>query len=116
MGLGNRMMESILLFDSIVNSRWFLKTSIILFMNKIDLFKEKLPHSPLEKHFPDYKGGADLNKAAKYVLWRFNQVNRAHLHLYPHLVQATDTSNMEIVLKAVEETISQNALRDSGVV
>jgi guanine nucleotide-binding protein subunit alpha len=24
-----------------------------------------------------------VNKAAKYLLWRFNQVNRAHLNLYP---------------------------------
>ena len=25
----------------------------------------------------------DVNRAAKYLLWRFNQVNRAHLNLYP---------------------------------
>ena len=29
------------------------------------------------------EGGIDVNKAAKYLLWRFNQVNRAHLNLYP---------------------------------
>ena len=32
-----------MLFESIVNSRWFLRTSIILFMNKVDLFKLKIP-------------------------------------------------------------------------
>lgn len=32
----NRMQESLALFDSICNSRWFVKTSIILFLNKID--------------------------------------------------------------------------------
>jgi guanine nucleotide-binding protein subunit alpha len=29
---------------------------MILFLNKIDLFEKKLPNSPLEKYFPDYKG------------------------------------------------------------
>jgi hypothetical protein len=39
-------------------------------------------------------GGADINKAAKYILWRFTQTNRARLSIYPHLTQATDTSNV----------------------
>jgi len=79
----NRMMESLVLFDSVVNSRWFMRTSIILFLNKVDLFKQKLARSPLGNYFPDYSGGNDVNRAAKYLLWRFNQVNRAHLNLYP---------------------------------
>lgn len=28
-------------------------------------------------------GGPDVNKAAKYILWRFNQTNRAKLNVYP---------------------------------
>ncbi|KAK1479313.1 guanine nucleotide-binding protein alpha-3 subunit [Colletotrichum cuscutae] len=111
----NRMMESLLLFDSVVNSRWFMRTSIILFLNKVDIFKQKLGRSPLGNYFPDYSGGDDVNKAAKYLLWRFNQVNRAHLNLYPHLTQATDTSNIRLVFAAVKETILNNALRDSGI-
>jgi guanine nucleotide-binding protein G(i) subunit alpha len=79
----NRMVESLVLFDSVVNSRWFARTSIILFLNKVDLFKQKLSRSPLATFFPDYSGGSDVNRAAKYLLWRFNQVNRAHLNLYP---------------------------------
>ena len=80
------MMESLVLFDSIVNSRWFMRTSIILFLNKVDLFKVKLGRSPLGKYFPDYSGGNDVNRAAKYLLWRFNQVNRVPLNLYPQYV------------------------------
>jgi len=48
-GSQNRMAESLVLFESVINSRWFLCTSIILFLNKIDVFKNKLPkvRSPL---------------------------------------------------------------------
>ncbi|KAK4054921.1 Guanine nucleotide-binding protein alpha-2 subunit [Microbotryomycetes sp. JL201] len=111
----NRMNESLVLFESVINSRWFLRTSIILFLNKIDLFKAKLPKVPLEKYFPEYTGGPDVNKGAKYILWRFTQLNRARLSIYPHLTQATDTSNIRLVFAAVKETILQNALRDSGI-
>ncbi|SCV68539.1 BQ2448_660 [Microbotryum intermedium] len=111
----NRMNESLVLFESVINSRWFLRTSIILFLNKIDLFKAKVPKIPLEKYFPEYTGGADVNKGAKYILWRFTQLNRARLSIYPHLTQATDTSNIRLVFAAVKETILQNALRDSGI-
>lgn len=120
-----------MLFDSVVNSRWFMRTSIVLFLNKVDLFRAKLTKSPLSNYFPDYSGGNDVNRAAKYLLWRFNQVNRANLNLYPQyvchpdasgtlltpfsLTQATDTSNIRLVFAAVKETILQNALKDSGI-
>lgn len=91
----NRMMESLLLFDSVVNSRWFMRTSIILFLNKVDIFKQKLVRSPMANYFPDYSGGNDVNKAAKYLLWRFNQVNRAHLHLYPQYVYGSCSLHLE---------------------
>ncbi|KAF8872817.1 heterotrimeric G-protein alpha subunit, GPA3-like protein [Infundibulicybe gibba] len=112
----NRMVESLILFESVVNSRWFLRTSIILLLNKIDEFKNKLPKVPLERYFPEYTGGADINKAAKYILWRFMQTNRARLSVYPHLTQATDTRNIHLVFSAIKETILQNALKDSGII
>ncbi|KAG9310528.1 guanine nucleotide binding protein, alpha subunit [Chiua virens] len=127
----NRMAESLILFESVINSRWFLRTSIILFLNKIDVFKTKLPKVPLERYFPEYSGGADLSKAAKYILWRFMQTNRARLSVYPQyvsnlysldwlmlaisLTQATDTTNIRLVFAAVKETILQNALKNSGI-
>ncbi|KAK0190316.1 heterotrimeric G-protein alpha subunit, GPA3-like protein [Armillaria mellea] len=111
----NRMAESLVLFESVINSRWFLRTSIVLFLNKSDVFKKKIPKIPLERYFPEFPGGKDINKAAKYILWRFMKANRARLSVYPHLTQATDTTNVRLVFVAVKETILQNALKDSGI-
>ncbi|KZT27182.1 heterotrimeric G protein alpha subunit [Neolentinus lepideus HHB14362 ss-1] len=111
----NRMEESLVLFESVINSRWFLRTSIILFLNKIDVFKAKIPKVPLAKYCPEYAGGSDLNKATKYILWKFMQANRAGLSVYPHVTQATDTYNIQRVFAAVKETILQLALKDSGI-
>jgi len=111
----NRLLESMILFESVVNSRWFLRTSIILLLTNIDVFKQKIPKVPLEKYFPEYTGGSDINKAAKYILWKFMQANRARLSVYPHLTQVTDATNIRLVFSAVKETILQNTLKDSGI-
>lgn len=44
------------LFDSICNNKWFTDTSIILFLNKKDLFEEKIKKSPLTICYPEYTG------------------------------------------------------------
>jgi len=111
----NRMAESLILFESVMNSPWFSGTPIILFLNKIDVFKAKLSKVPLERYFPEYSGGADINKAAKYILCKFMQTNRACLSVFPHLTQATDAMGVRIVSAAVKETILQKALNGSDI-
>jgi guanine nucleotide-binding protein subunit alpha len=111
---GNKMLESLLIFDSVVNSRWFMRTSIVLLLCNLGLFRQKLGRSPLSKYFPDYSGGNDVNSALKYILRRFNQVNRACLNMYPHVTDNYQDVSI-IVFSAVKETILQNALRDSGI-
>ena len=50
------MQESLKLFDSICNNKWFGDTSIILFLNKKDLFEEKILRSTLTICFSEYAG------------------------------------------------------------
>ncbi len=52
----NRMDESLKLFDEICNSKWFADVNIILFLNKSDIFAEKIKKVDLNVCFPDYKG------------------------------------------------------------
>jgi guanine nucleotide-binding protein G(i) subunit alpha len=98
----NRMQEALTLFDSICNSRWFIKTSIILFLNKIDRFKEKLPTSPMKNYFPDYEGGEDYALACDYILNRFVSLNQHETkQIYTHFTCATDTTQIRFVMAAV---------------
>lgn len=112
----NRMEEALTLFDSICNSRWFVKTSIILFLNKIDLFKEKLPISPIQKYFPEYMGGTDYDAACEYFLDRFVSLNQSDVkQVYTHFTCATDTTQIKFVMAAVNDIIIQTNLRDCGL-
>ncbi|KAI9491619.1 guanine nucleotide-binding protein subunit alpha [Zychaea mexicana] len=112
----NRMQEALTLFDSICNSRWFVKTSIILFLNKIDIFKEKLPKHPLVESFSDFKGSNTYDDASEYILNRFVSLNQSDTkQIYTHFTCATDTKQIKFVMAAVNDIIIQNNLRDVGL-
>merc|ERR1711916_159161 len=50
-----RMDEAVLLFDEICNSKFFKQTSMILFLNKRDLFREKLLKVPIKVSDGDHE-------------------------------------------------------------
>lgn len=109
------MFESFVLFEQIVNSAWFQRTSIILFLNKIDIFKRKLLISPLSNYFTDYNEGSDFETAAEFLKSKFLALNYSKLNIYPHLTCATDTRNIEHVFSTVKETILSRALKETGI-
>lgn len=112
----NRMIESLKLFDSIVNNEWFTDTSVILFLNKKDLFEEKIPYSPLTLCFPDYSGPMVFDAASSFVKQKYLQRNNnENKEVYVHLTCATDTQNIDFVFKAVTNTIIQANLKKSGL-
>ncbi|KAA3675398.1 guanine nucleotide-binding protein G(i) subunit alpha, partial [Paragonimus westermani] len=103
----NRMAESMKLFDSICNNSWFRDTSMLLFLNKRDLFKEKIGHSPLSICFPEYRGANTYEEAGFYIQHKFEALNRheATKEIYTHFTCATDTSNMQFVFESVTDVI-----------
>jgi len=112
----NRMTEALTLFDSICNSRWFLKTSFILFLNKIDIFKDKIIRSPIAQSFPEFTGGTDFDQACEFFLGKFNSLNQSESkQVYCHFTCATDTDQIKFVMAAVNDIIVQNNLRDCGL-
>lgn len=64
----NRMHESLKLFREVCNSRWFVDTPMILFLNQNDLFMEKIQHTDLKVCFPEYSGGLHYENAVFNML------------------------------------------------
>ncbi|KAI0046293.1 putative guanine nucleotide-binding protein alpha-3 subunit [Auriscalpium vulgare] len=115
---GAGLEDSLALFENVVNSRWFQRTSVLLVLTKLQLLKEKLPTVPLEKYAPDYEGGVDFYKAAKYILSRYKSRNHALLSIYPAIVEAADpkeTHFKRLMFVTVKETILRNALSNASV-
>jgi GTPase SAR1 family protein len=113
----NRIVEALNLFEEICNSRWFRETSMILFLNKRDLFAEKIATVPLDLYFPDYKGGADIEAARAYMQEQFESKNRnPDKQIYTHVTCATDTHNIAAVFNAVKDIIIRKSLNEAGLV
>jgi guanine nucleotide-binding protein subunit alpha len=73
----NQMQEALMLFESISNSQWFIRTALILFLNKMDLFKAKLRSCPIPRYFPDYSGDpTDTKAASQFFQSKFKGLNR----------------------------------------
>eukprot|EP00026_Physarum_polycephalum_P007801 Phypoly_transcript_07868.p1 GENE.Phypoly_transcript_07868~~Phypoly_transcript_07868.p1 ORF type:complete len:351 (+),score=59.62 Phypoly_transcript_07868:171-1223(+) len=113
----NRMHESLQLFKELCNTKWFMNTSFILFMNKKDIFEEKIKRVPLTVCFPDYSGEQNFQAASAYISERFLELNdNKHKTIYAHMTCATDTTNIIIVFNAVRDIILNKTLIKIGVV
>jgi len=112
----NRLEEALNLFENICNSRWFSLTSIILFLNKKDIFAEKIKSIPLSKAFPDYTGGSDYDSACAFLEQEFLNRNHYRKPIYCHVTCATDKKNIEVVFNGVKDIVVRGALETAGLV
>ena len=113
----NRITEALNLFEEISNSRWFRETSMILFLNKRDLFAEKINKKPLAQYFPDYTGDGSYDSSCQYMRELFESKNRnVDKQVYTHVTCATDTENVSAVFNAVKDIIIRKSLNEAGLV
>lgn len=115
----NRMVEALDLFESICNNSFFKDSSIILFLNKRDLFQAKLEKSPIEatEAFSDYKGRPNnYDDGVDYFLKKFLARKKGNHEstVYHHCTCATDTKNVRVVFDSCKEIILKGNMKDSG--
>jgi guanine nucleotide-binding protein G(o) subunit alpha len=94
----NRMVEALELFRSICNNRAFANTSVMLFLNKKDIFEEKLQYSDIasQRPFADYGGPPkDFNNGVLYFIEKFKDclINDEITDSFIQACTATDTNN-----------------------
>ncbi|XP_060799053.1 guanine nucleotide-binding protein subunit alpha-12a isoform X1 [Neoarius graeffei] len=110
----NRLVESMNIFETIVNNKLFSNVSIILFLNKMDLLVEKVAKVSISKHFPDFRGDPQrLEDVQNYLVQCFKRKRRNRSKpLFHHFTTAIDTENIRFVFHAVKDTILQENLKD----
>ena len=106
----NRMKEALSLFESVVKNVHFAETSIMLFLNKKDIFAEKIQYSDIAatSHFSDYAGPPkDFDHGVLYFIQKFeeNLEEEEFNDSFIHVTCATDTTNMEFVLDSTRTMI-----------
>jgi len=112
----NRMTEALNLFDETCHSRWFHNTNMMLFLNKRDLFNEKIKKVPLTVHFPEYKGKNEYEEGVEFLREKFESKNKnGDRHIYTHVTCATDTDNVQAVFNATKDIIIRSSLQSAGL-
>jgi len=114
----NAMHESLLLFDEIINSRWFKGTSMILFLNKSDLFEVKIKKKSLKICFPEYDGDNSYNNAISYIKQQFTDVSpkNSARQIYAHVTCATNEQDVIRVFKDVQHIAVAGSLQRGGLI
>lgn len=118
----NRLQESIDLYKTLVNSRWFQKSSFIVFLNKVDVLETKIENTDLNNFFPEYDGPkGDSGQARKFILQKFEDARADKSRLvYSHYTCVTasiweSTESVQFVFAAVRDTILMNNLIEVNI-
>ncbi|KAJ7244613.1 heterotrimeric G-protein alpha subunit, GPA2-like protein [Mycena haematopus] len=106
----NQMQDAMTIWDSICHSQWFKQTSIILFLNKNDLFETKIQTSDIKSFFPDFDAPPhDAAAGRDYFKRRFGRLaqkagraQEREREIYIHITTATDTELLRVIMTAVE--------------
>jgi GTPase SAR1 family protein len=115
----NRMKESLDLFEFICTHESFYDRrrnqakGIILFLNKRDLFEEKLKVKPITEcaQFQGYGGDNSYKQCYEYIEEQYRKKNpHSFRSIYPHATCATDTGTMRHVFDSCRASILQAIL------
>lgn len=125
---GNRLIDSITLFEEICTSPWFRDSSFLLFLNKSDVFRNKIRQVPITVCFENYKGDPhDFDQTSKFISKCFQEVHtKSHNsdrnkqpgsalpYVYPYITCATDTENMQFIIDACQDILLRTEMAVSG--
>mmetsp|Transcript_2420 Transcript_2420/g.3508 ORF Transcript_2420/g.3508 Transcript_2420/m.3508 type:complete len:340 (+) Transcript_2420:76-1095(+) len=115
----NKLVESMDLFQDLVKLPELKHVSFVLFLNKIDIFKQKLGRTKLHvcPALDDYKGDEhNFNEAAKHIQKKFNERVRSNRQVYTHFTCAIDTENVRKIFEDVIGTVVGNTLAEGGLI
>lgn len=127
----NRLREALALFETIWNNRWLKTISVILFLNKQDLLREKIMagRSKLEDYFPEFAEYTNMPEQKNIEEEEPKEVTRAKYfirdqflgistksgdtkhYVYPHFTTAIDTRNVKRVFDDCRDIIQRMHLR-----
>jgi hypothetical protein len=101
------LVQSLVLWDAVINCEWFTKSMIFLVMSNAAEFKEQINVYPLSDTFPTFTGGDDAHKAVQFILDCFGNAKRLHREkgLEQYLVDPTDPGNVQNLWLDVEDIL-----------
>ncbi|KAF5650721.1 putative G alpha chain [Fusarium sp. NRRL 52700] len=113
-GTITRLHEYLILFDSLVNSRWFTQTPFFVVLSNVSAFGKRILQSPLSNWFPDFKGGSDGDAALKFLENRFRELAKAEQNVYIHVADIYTAEDVVAAIETMENTSLGGVLKERG--
>lgn len=131
----NRQVEAVELFEKTCNEQWFKNSGMILFLNKSDLFAEKLRRVPFvissgeDRRNADFSGRQFIpgeseeedfqeayDDACEYLKQLYKNQNHypSQKEVYAHVTCATNTDQMEKIMTSCKDIFLKVNLKENG--
>jgi GTPase SAR1 family protein len=101
----NRMHESIQMFREICTTIWFKDVTLIIFLNKEDIFKLKIDRIPLTICFPDCAENCTYDEGIRFIKSKFENEGKGVRKVYSHVTNSTETECIRYVFHAIKDYI-----------
>ncbi|KAL9614073.1 MAG: hypothetical protein Q9167_001427 [Letrouitia subvulpina] len=108
----NEMVETLAVFEALVNLPALKDTPVFLFLNKADLFEYKIWRFPISQSFTDYTGGSSYWEGCQYFANRFGQLDRrppGKLHCF--ITDVMNANSFRNAWQKVQEMILHESLK-----
>ncbi|KAL8828373.1 MAG: hypothetical protein Q9191_002629 [Dirinaria sp. TL-2023a] len=98
--------DALAVFESLITrGDWLRKATIVLLLNKTDIFREKIKQVSVREHWPDFNGPeGDYDAALKFFTEKFCSLQRKEdsRNVYVYCANLTNTEDSEAVLNSIE--------------
>ena len=110
-GPETRLTACLMHFGSVVTSKYFKSTSIMLVFSNLSRFLSSLATKPLSVFFPDYVGPSDPAKAFGYIKAKFLSLNTNERQIFVHAGELSDPGMYDFIVSSVKSSLLTRALQ-----
>eukprot|EP00469_Lotharella_globosa_P006706 CAMPEP_0167786336 /NCGR_PEP_ID=MMETSP0111_2-20121227/8728_1 /TAXON_ID=91324 /ORGANISM="Lotharella globosa, Strain CCCM811" /LENGTH=366 /DNA_ID=CAMNT_0007677691 /DNA_START=49 /DNA_END=1150 /DNA_ORIENTATION=+ len=116
-GKTNRMEDAMDLFEKTVKEKMLEKSSLVLFLNKSDLFQEEIKRFPITScpRLADYTGDHSYKDTTNFIKEKFEKLVPPTRDCTIHITCATDRHNIKVVFDSVREHVLNESLAAAGL-
>nr|AGJ70286.1 G protein subunit alpha 12a [Terebratalia transversa] len=116
----NKLHDSLEIFEEVTRNKFLLIADFILFLNKQDLFLQKLENGlSIRTAFPEFKeksGAVNPDASIKYIRNKFFATAPQNKMIYPHVSCAIDIDLMKVIIDDVLQIIMEINLKKAALI
>jgi len=112
-----RIHEALRLFENVIEQKFFDNKSTLLFLNKYDIFRDKIGTVPITISFPNFPNDKDpkgLQDVTEFLVGQFKAIEQKFkIKTHIHLTTALDTGHINKLFNDITMDLVQNNIKNN---